>query len=96
MTCASSQRPDERSLCAIRCRLSALSLFGFFLNPMSNHKESAPASEYDSELDQYFSDAEARDRVAGIVHDAVQQAVMQYGYDDELFQDWRDGKILFF
>ena len=54
---------------------------------------SAPASEYDSELDQYFSDAEARDRVAGVVHDAVQQAVMQYGYDDELFQDWRDGKI---
>ena len=52
-----------------------------------------PASEYDSELDQYFSDAEARDRVAGVVHDAVQQAVMQYGYDDELFQDWRDGKI---
>ena len=29
----------------------------------------------------------------GVVHDAVQQAVMQYGYDDELFQDWRDGKI---
>ena len=31
--------------------------------------------------------------MAGVVHDAVQQAVMQYGYDDELFQDWRDGKI---
>ena len=54
-------------------------------------RPSAPASEYDSELD--YSDAEARDRVAGVVHDAVQQAVMQYGYDDELFQDWRDGKI---
>ena len=31
--------------------------------------------------------------VAGVVHDAVQQAVMQCGYVDELFQDWRDGKI---
>ncbi|EOD19154.1 hypothetical protein EMIHUDRAFT_458800 [Emiliania huxleyi CCMP1516] len=29
----------------------------------------------------------------GVVHDAVQQAVMQYGYDDELYQAWRDGKI---
>ena len=38
----------------------------------------ACASGYDSELE--FSDAEARDRVAGVVHDAVQQAVMQYGY----------------
>ena len=27
------------------------------------------------------------------MHDAVQQAVMQYGYDDELYQAWRDGKI---
>ena len=61
--------------------------------PAKSPRPSAPASEYDSELDQYFSDAEARDRVAGVVHDAVQQAVMQYGYDDELFQDWRDGKI---
>ena len=26
-------------------------------------------------------------------HDAVQQAVMQCGYDDELFQTWRGGKI---
>ena len=50
-----------------------------------------PASEYDSEFD--FSDAEAQDRAAGVVHDAVQQAVMQYGYDDELFQAWRDGEI---
>ena len=50
-----------------------------------------PASEYDSEFD--FSDAEAQDRTAGVVHDAVQQAVMQYGYDDELFQAWRDGKM---
>ena len=32
-------------------------------------------------------------RVAGVVHDAVQQAVMQYGYDDELYQAWRDGEI---
>ena len=47
-----------------------------------------PASEYDSEFD--FSDAEAQDRTAGVVDDAVQQAVMQYGYDDELFQAWRD------
>ena len=49
-----------------------------------------PASEYDSEFD--FSDAEAQDRTAGVVHDAVQQAVMQYGYDDEVFQAWRDGE----
>ena len=27
------------------------------------------------------------------MHDAVQQAVMQYGYDDELYQAWRDGVI---
>ena len=45
----------------------------------------------ESEFD--FSDAEAQDRTAGVVHDAVQQAVMQYGYDDELFQAWRDGEI---
>ena len=31
--------------------------------------------------------------MAGVVHDAVQQAVMQYGYDNELYQAWRDGKI---
>ena len=31
--------------------------------------------------------------MAGVVHDAVQQAVMQYGYDDELYQAWRDGEI---
>ena len=30
---------------------------------------------------------------AGVVHGAVQQAVMQYGYDDELYQAWRDGEI---
>ena len=59
--------------------------------PAKSPRPSAPASEYDSELD--YSDAEARDRVAGVVHDAVQQAVMQYGYDDELYQAWRDGKI---
>ena len=55
------------------------------------YDKNAPASGYDSELE--FSDAEARDRVAGVVHDAVQQAVMQYGYDDELYQAWRDGEI---
>ena len=27
------------------------------------------------------------------MHDAVQQAVMQYGYADELYQAWRDGEI---
>ena len=32
--------------------------------------------------------------MAGILHDAVQQAVMQCGYGDELFQAWRDSKIL--
>ena len=31
--------------------------------------------------------------VAGVLHDAVQAAVMQCGYADELFQAWRDGKI---
>ena len=31
--------------------------------------------------------------MAGVVHDAVQQAVMQYRYDDELYQAWRDGEI---
>ena len=59
--------------------------------PAKSPRPSAPASGYDSELE--FSDAEARDRVAGVVHDAVQQAVMQYGYDDELYQAWRDGEI---
>ena len=60
-------------------------------SPTSRPRPSVPASEYDSEFD--FSDAEAQDRTAGVVHDAVQQAVMQYGYDDELFQAWRDGEI---
>ncbi|EOD15427.1 hypothetical protein EMIHUDRAFT_103379 [Emiliania huxleyi CCMP1516] len=59
--------------------------------PAKSPRPSVPASEYDSEFD--FSDAEAQDRTAGVVHDAVQQAVMQYGYDDELFQAWRDGEI---
>ena len=59
--------------------------------PAKSPRPSAPASGYDSKLE--FSDAEARDRVAGVVHDAVQQAVMQYGYDDELYQAWRDGEI---
>ena len=59
--------------------------------PAKSLRPSVPASEYDSEFD--FSDAEAQDRTAGVVHDAVQQAVMQYGYDDELFQAWRDGEI---
>ena len=27
--------------------------------------------------------------VAGVLHDAVQEAVMQCGYADELFQAWR-------
>ena len=58
--------------------------------PAKSPRPSVPASEYDSEFD--FSDAEAQDRTAGVVHDAVQQAVMQYGYDDELFQAWRDGE----
>ena len=39
---------------------------------------SVPASEYDSEPD-FVTDAEARDVEAGILHDAVQQAVMQCG-----------------
>ena len=51
--------------------------------PAKSPRPSVPASEYDSEFD--FSDAEAQDRTAGVVHDAVQQAVMQYGYDGELF-----------
>ena len=59
--------------------------------PAKSPRPSVPASEYDTEFD--FSDAEAQDRTAGVVHDAVQQAVMQYGYDDELFQAWRDGEI---
>ena len=32
-----------------------------------------------------YSDAEARHTVAEVLHDAVQAAVMQCGYDDELF-----------
>ena len=54
-------------------------------------RPSAPASECDSQPD--FSDAVAWHRVAGVLHDAVQEAVMQCGYGDELFQAWKDGKI---
>jgi len=31
--------------------------------------------------------------VAGVLQDAVQEAVMQCGYGDELIQAWNGGKI---
>ena len=54
---------------------------------------SAPASEYVNDYEPEFSDAKARDMVAGVLQDAVQEAVMQCGYGDELVRAWNGGKM---